>query len=417
MSVNKVLPLSNKNFAIEVVNSVRQPSTKFAFSCNPFAAFGLNATLDYQGAIVFLKRWLGLEEQKYGSKGQENFRQNLVNEPFLNALPIKSRGFGQVETQKAKPFTNEDGSVGYTFPESVSVTRSRDYFSVPVTYIVWVIAIIIAYSLTRDQLMALTPTGQYIPQVMSEMLKKVRTASSGQYSYSMSKTPIPNVFGNIPQFKNTILDADFITTPEGYQLVLDFFTFLSVSPDCYVTMVQVGPDKSSVFPMVNSGQQVSHVAIDATPLSDGTGSVCISPHNSYPDAIKAVSITDAVLLGNSLSVLIDGSYRRLSSTGLGKKYDVTSLVSSQAINLVIERATGTMPNESYMDGDSVEAEIPAENHKSANPKSRSQRNTNALINRLIAVICDIFEISDVKKRSDYKAKLYPKINSMVKTIE
>jgi len=259
-------------------------------ACSPFDIFTHDSIIEISG---FGANALSVEESKYNSRSNADLRKNSLVRPGIPNIGQTVQGFSQVDVTSltaGRPIISER-------------YRERDYAGVPVTTVLYFACTYLAYSPDRDSLFRTISYGSAIPTYLTQLSQKVR----------QTRIPTAHVFVNghvetLPlevkaKLLNTIMDADFVTSPVGFKQFISFCNWLSQSEGNYIAFSILNETNySKLLPSLEGGHQCTFCALNTRPYqSDSLEKLVeLRPSNAFASAIPVVHFDDAVVVGQSL---------------------------------------------------------------------------------------------------------------------
>lgn len=414
--------IKSQGLTISSSSSILMPLTNYLCTFDPFVSLGINESTNFNSLMAVFQLYWSIENGIFSQKSHQVFRSSIVSQDYLPKLPIATSGYLQVQdTNKSVLKDPNDPNSLTTEVDEVTFTRTRRYYDVPVTLVIWLSSACIAYSPNRDQLLSLIPEGQFLPSILSQFAQKVREASNSSFTYKLGKT-IVNHIGNIPEFKNSVLDFEYICTPDGFRKLLSFYTFLSTSEANYVSMIMLTSGEKRCFPQLNSGEQVTHCALDTVPPNNnGISTVVVSSHNSLPSkGFKEANLVDATILGCSVTTELYGKPIALHEINVFKKFDIFAMSEHQIMLYILMRVTGMENNSSHIDDETEQGDDDSQSSEKPNvfvkqkrtgskfKEAREYGNTKKTktdfskfaVNNLVSKILDVFHV--IKQNERYE---------------
>jgi hypothetical protein len=280
--------------AVAVFSKAIFRPTELFIRCNPFALFGLS---DLATFMLICENFTMAEASLFSSRENRELREESRQKPGVPQVGSSVKQFNQVEIGK-----DLNGQ-----PTSNSVVRTRAYAAAPITLIVFIASILVAFSPNRDSLFLSIPEGQALPKFLSEMAQKTRNSDTTRVVIRiLGCQSLPTWLEDA--FKDTFFDNSFITSPTGFITFLNWCSWLKVNNGNYVAMVDYERGTSSrLFPQLQAGMQCTFTALNANPSEEGLlGSVQLLPCNAYPNStVKDVNIFDCV--GSGMRIFKDAA--------------------------------------------------------------------------------------------------------------
>jgi len=339
-----ITPLANiPGLILELENVINaSPVLRFV---TPFFLRIFSSVITRLDKALLFNNAVDIEKQYYNSKEHAFLRRSVLTRPGLNGK------FGATFSQREDTRTsfNIQGNV----VTNIDTYRIDSYFEIPLCFIFWVTSVMIAFNPRRDDLCDLVRPGQAIPSILTQFTQKVRKAETNKVSYlpQLFRNPFVRIW---PDLKGSILDLNFLTSKTGFMTYLDLCNFVYGQEGNYVAFnVVTDSNKSSIFPRLNSGMQVTFLAINTVRLPlrlSLTGKAELLPVNSFPNNIKSVHFFDAFIIG--LSHFKDAKMTNIFSLSQ-ENFDVLVPLFnlSNVFRYIVCRVDGTIINSSDITDD------------------------------------------------------------------
>jgi hypothetical protein len=368
-----------EGLCLSIQKHVTRHVEKLTATCYPVLLLGIVEGSEDQWDDMFQSA-NNAESSIHNSKEEAYFRKSVASSKYLNSGSV----------------FNDKSEFKETISNKMSHVRKREYTSIPLGIVFWICSIAIAYSSNRDELLIYVQNGQWLPDVLPEWCKKVRTADSTNCTVSNTRCSIPKTPDS---FKNSILDFEFITTPQGFQFFLDFCNFVGLNEQNYVRGSFVTNNENPI-PRKYSGNTFTHCAFNVInwDILTRVATFALLPIHSIAVGTTEVVVYDAAFTNSCLLLENGNQYVDVVS----ERQDVLQISENTYELYVIQRVCSGLKN-SYEPNDHSDDQDGNNNfQKERKPYYNKQKSSRSL-----SVIRDKKNKTAQKQKFDRDVKARP----------